>query len=183
MAFVTSTLDQLSSRGAEVSRVLRAIAKGEKGPVWQPRSRRGEYIIGVHTGSPPQSDYRSWRFPTFVESIYGAYFELWREDSENTFYLNRAYLSLLRRPRSASTEQELLALHCDPNEPDDADHAVYKRGPHLHFGTSEIPGPHAHIALNRCHLSEVLHSVETFTNAFRLAVVMIKEEVLSPLRE
>ncbi len=182
MPLVISNLSQLSARGREVSRLLREIARGSRGPVWQARPTGREYIIGVHTGSPAQSDYRSWRFPTFVDGIHAMYFELWRQDSATTFYLYRAYLSVFRRLRTTDTEQELFSLHCDPNEPDNAAHAVYKQGPHLHLGTSQVPGPHAHIALNRCHLPQVLASVEAFTRAFHLAIVMIKEEVLNPLR-
>jgi hypothetical protein len=110
------------------------------------------------------------------------YFELWRLTTPDQACLDKAYLSLFRSVREhIDQEQELMALHCDPNEPDHAEHAVYKQGPHLHLCTSEIPGRHAHIALNRCHLDEVLRSAGTFTEAFRLALVMIREQVLRPL--
>jgi len=181
MARVLSNINDLALRGGELSKILGEICRVR--PAWQPRSRTGELIIGLHSGSPPQSDYRSWRFPTFVPGIQAMYFELWRLTSKNEGCLDKAYLSLFRTSRQADSEQELLALHCDPNEPDGADHAVYKQGPHLHMCASEIPGPHAHIALNRCHLVEVLRSRESFTNALHLALVMLKDEVLSPLRE
>jgi len=110
------------------------------------------------------------------------YFELWRLTSADQACLYRAYLSLFRTLKQQTDEErELMALHCDPYEPDQAEHAIYKKGPHLHLCTSEIPGPHAHIALNRCHLDEVLGSTGAFTQAFHLALGMISEEVLRPL--
>ena len=179
MARVISHIGDLASRGKDLSRILGEICTVK--PAWQPRSRVGEYVIGLHSGAPAQSDYRDWRFPTFVAGVHAMYFELWRVLSD-TAHLDRAYLSLFRTAASGG-EQELLALHCDPNEPDGAEHAVYKQGPHLHLATSEVPGPHSHIALNRCHLEEVLKSRESFTRALHLALIMLRDEVLGPLRD
>jgi hypothetical protein len=107
------------------------------------------------------------------------YFERWRITLlRDAAFLDRAYLSLYRKGLDIDVEDEVLALHCDPNEPDGAEHAVYKQGPHLHLMKAEFPGPDAHIALNLCDLHEVLHSVESFTKAFHSAVVMIRDQIL-----
>lgn len=178
MPRIVTTVDALSSRGQVVRQILKEISSKPTGPAWKPRSTGREYIIGAHSGSPTQSDYRSWRFPTIVTEINAMYFELWKITSRENAFLDRAYLSLYRKGVNFDPEDEILALHCDPNEPDIAEHAVYKQGPHLHLIKPEFPGPHAHIALNRCHLPEVLHSVESFTSAFHSAVVMIRDQVL-----
>jgi hypothetical protein len=179
---ITTNMAALSSRGAEVSRMLKQLTQTPTGPAWQPRSIGREYVIGVHAGAPATSDYRSWRFPTFISRVHAMYFELWRMFGRDEAYLFRAYFSLFRSVAS-NEEQELLALHCDPNEALGSPHEVYKRGPHLHLMTSSVPNPHAHIALNRCHLDDALGSVASFTNAYELAFEMIAHQILKPLIE
>ena len=85
------------------------------------------------------------------------------------------------KPKAADDEKELLALHCDPNEPDDADvlkHALYKRGPHIHVSASEQPLPHSHFALNAAHLREVLSSAEQLVQAMSKGIVLVRDQVL-----
>jgi len=180
MARVVTNLTGLRSRGGTIASVLKDISKVNTGPAWNHRATTREVIIGMHGGAPGQSDYRAWRFLTFVPGIHAMYFELWRLSGGEEAFLDRAYLSLFRIARFEG-EKELLALHCDPNEADSAPHVMYKRGPHLHLLASTFPSPHAHIPLNRCHLDQVLQSVETFTDAFHKGVIMIKDEVLEPL--
>jgi hypothetical protein len=43
---------------------------------------------------------------------------------------------------------------------------------------AEYPLPHAHIALNRGHLEEILRSVDILSDAIAVAVTMLKEQVL-----
>src|SRR5947208_6587098 len=105
---IITTLDVLSARGHVISRFLGEISNVPSGPAWKPRSSTREYIIGAHAGSPPGSDYRLWRFPTFVPGVHGMYFELWRMHSGDCAFLYRAYLSLYRLSRPGDTEEELL---------------------------------------------------------------------------
>lgn len=97
------------------------------------------------------------------------------------WYLDRAYLTIFRTDPTTRAEVEFLCLHCDPNESDNADHGIYKQGPHLHIRAAEDPIPHAHIALNRGHLEDVLTSAHNLSEAMELGVLMIKEEVLDTI--
>jgi hypothetical protein len=115
--------------------------------------------------------------------IRGSYFERWVPTSEKrrNYYLAQAYLHLYWRERASDAESEFLALHCDPNEPDDIGlrkHAQYKRGPHIHVVAATQPLPHAHLALNLGHLAEVLGSVERLTTAVSSGVNLIRYQVL-----
>jgi hypothetical protein len=84
----------------------------------------------------------------------------------------------LYKKETFETEYELLALHCDPEEPD-GERAVYKRGPHVHISIAEPPVKDAHIALARGHLDEVLANVGSLMEALNWCIIMIRDELLS----
>ena len=170
---------ELGKRGQKIRHLLQPLSKQPVGPAWKTISRSGQYIIGVHDGSPPQSDFTEWRFATLVHNLQGAYYEIWIRLSDESWYLRQAYLSMHRTDRtSASNTVKFIALHCDPNEPDEASHAIYKKGPHLHIQAADDPIPRAHIALCVGHLNDVLSSVDYLSEAMGLAVRMLREEVL-----
>lgn len=173
----------LSFRGKLVRKMLVPLTKRPDGPACQPKSIRRTYIIGAHDGSPPTSDYRDWRFATCVPNYRAMYFELWREIDNINWYLDRAYLSIYRIvDPHILLESEILCLHCDPNEPDDAPHSIYKKGPHLHILEASEPIPHSHIALQQeKHIPLVLGSVESLMEAMTWAIKMIREEVLEAI--
>lgn len=181
MAAILLNWRQLRSRGSRIRKILQPIARQKGGPAWQPKQSPGNYIIGTHDGSPPQSDHREWRFATVVNNFRACYFEVWRHHSAASLYLYRAYLSIFQTDIGPLTEREFLCLHCDPNESERSEHAIYKKGPHLHIQAADPPIPHAHIALNRCHLEQVLSSEDSLTEAFGLAVIMLKEEILDAM--
>lgn len=175
MNVVLSTRE-LPKRGPSGRAMLRTISDADV--AWQRRASPTEFVVAFHGGAPT-GDYRDWRFRTVAPWLRASYFERWVADSAqaDAWYLNRAYLHLYRvgAPRE---ETEFLALHCDPNEPPDAAHAKYKRGPHLHIKVAENPFPKAHIALNLSDLASVLSSVESLTDALGLAVLLIRERVI-----
>lgn len=174
---------ELNSRGNQIRHLLEPLSRLKEGPACQLISTQGVYIIGAHDGSPSKSHYRDWRFPTFVPYFRGMYFECWKKYNDEFGYLDRAYLTIFRINPSTREEVEFLCLHCDPNEPDNADHALYKQGPHLHIQAADDPIPHAHIALNRGHLEEVLNSVDSLSEAISWAVLMLKQEILDELNK
>lgn len=185
MPAVELDIEILSSRGEQVRNLLRPLTLKGNGPAWQPKSQNRVYVIGTHDGSPPSGFYRDWRFATYVPSYSCMYFELWREFDSNKWFLDRAYLHLYQTNPHEHSETEFLCLHCDPNEPLEAAHSVYKRGPHLHInGWTLPPLSHAHIALQQeRHLDLVLVSCDELTAALCWAVKMIKEEVLEAIYE
>ncbi len=138
----------------------------------------GIKIIGAHQGDSPDRNYRDWRFSTFVSEYRCMYYELWKSDNGRDFYLVNMYLSLFRIDRINHSEIELLALHCDPEEPDDNRHAKYKKGPHIHIKAAESPIPDAHIALTCGYLENILSSFNSLTKAMGWAIVMLKEQIL-----
>ena len=109
------------------------------------------------------------------------YFEIWNPEdtSRRSWSLYRAYFSLYRVKRATRFEDENLAIHCDPEEADTAPHALYKQGPHLHVTAGSYPLPHAHFALNRGHLVDVLRDAPSLFDALGGAFIMVADEVLS----
>jgi len=172
----------LHGRGHEIGRMLSPLT-GPRTTAHDIIASRSEVIIAAFSGLKPITDYRSWRFNTVTNGIHAGYFERWNsaDEKRTRFYLDRAYLHLYWQPRALDDEKELLALHCDPNEPEDAGllkHALYKRGPHIHVSASEQPLPHSHFALNADHLGDVLASAERLSRAVASGMVLVRDQVL-----
>jgi hypothetical protein len=174
--------DWLLGRGQKVADMLTPLG-GTRRLAHAVLGLRNETVIPVYSGTRPTFEYRDWRFGTTVMGIRGSYFERWipSDEKRTRFYLDRAYLHLYWQLRAQDDEKELLALHCDPNETDDAGplrHAHYKRGPHIHVSASEYPLPHSHFALNATQLDEILSSAERLSEAFSSGVVLVRDQVL-----
>jgi hypothetical protein len=175
----------LSARGQEICQMLTPLA-GQIRLAYAVVSYRSEVMIGVHSGKRPEFGVTDWRFSTMVRGIRGGYHERWIavDEKRQRFYIERAYLHLYRRRADESDEIEILALHCDPNEPEDSGvlkHAVYKRGPHIHVTASEQPFPHSHIALNATEIDDVLSSINSLHSAVTAGVVLLRDQVLDLL--
>lgn len=117
MPIVLMKIGDLGSRGEEVRKMLRPISKIEGGPAWSRKGNPREFIIAIHDGAQPTSEYRDWRFSTIVPNFNAMYFELWKrtEEDEGNWYLDRAYFSLYQLISREEREKEFLCLHCDPN--------------------------------------------------------------------
>ncbi len=178
MAVVQLRIRDLASRGQEVRDLLRPLVGKSGGPAWQPRASSNEYIIGTHQGSPPSSDYRDWRFSMGVRDFQAMYFERWLRSPENKpeiWYLHRAYLNIYQLVNRK--EIEFICLHCDPNEPDGAPHARFKKGPHLHVKVASPPVCDAHIALHLGCLESVLTSASSLSDALKSSIDMLVSEI------
>lgn len=180
-------IDSLSARGHDLCEMLTPIA-GKVRLAYRVVPYRSEIMIGIHSGRRPESAVTDWRFSTVVRGIRGAYHERWIavDEKRQRFYIERAYLHLYRRRDDEADETEIMAMHCDPNEPDDSgvlNHAVYKRGPHIHVTVSEQPFPHSHIALNAMQLDTVLGSVGSLHSAVTAGVTLLRDQVLDVLDE
>lgn len=141
-------------------------------------------MIAAHNGTKTTSDFTEWRFSTYLNKYQAAYHEIWRpNDSHGLFYMFQAYLSVFEIDATNRDEYPIILIHCDPNEPDNANHARYKQGPHMHVSASNQPLPHSHFGLNMGHLDSVLSSVDALTDAFEIAVIMVKQQVLDEIAD
>ena len=188
MPSIQIDITELSGRPTDIEGLLRPLLvnpDSRRSPGYLQCQRasiasRRHYVLAVHDGAAPNSDYHDWRFSTYRRDFRCRYYEVW-ESIDNQFFryeLNRAYFNLFRIYRISLREDSLFALHCDPVVKDTEPHALYKQGPHLHMDFAEDPLPHAHIALNRSHLEDTLGSVESLSKALATAVNMFKEQVL-----
>ncbi len=177
--------DEFASRLPIVRRVLACLSPDKRGPACEIVNMPDECIaIGVYTGLRPSSVIREWRFPTKIKGVRANYYEIWRPlmvRGQPSFFLHQAYLTLFQK-ESPNNEKELLALHCDPDEPDSRT-ALYKRGPHVHIKAAAQPIPKAHFALAKGQLDQVLSNVSSLTNFLAMGVQMIDDEVLTRFRE
>lgn len=183
MPVMQMTLREFRGRGQRVSRLMRPLTKAEHGPAWDLRRTQYSIAIGTHDGSPTESNPAEWRFATRVSGLRAAYYEVWTRVGHDRLCLQKAYLNVFRTNRVTNDETKFLSLHCDPNEPNSAPHARYKKGPHLHIQAAQKPFPSAHIALTCGHLDIILSSVESLSDAIGWAVHMLREEVLDEMVE
>ncbi len=170
----------LSLRGNQIRSMLSVLSLDPRGPAWDRRPiGAGSLTFSAYDGSRPSGPVSDWRFLTNTEGMRANYYERWNPvpDVTTLLYLDRAYLTIYLR-KSPQEEAELLALHCDPDEPE-GEGAIYKRGPHLHIVAAEYPIPKAHIALAIIHLSDVLASAMNLMDALSKCIIMIRDEVLA----
>jgi hypothetical protein len=173
-------LDRISARTQEVARLLRPITPPGQRLACRPRWLDRKVVLCAYIGpEPTDPDPDEWRFATKIPRIRACYYERWltTDPGRGKLYLERAYLHLFIR-REQHSEEQVLALHCDPNEAEANKHFLYKAGPHIHMSTAESPLDRTHIALNVSNLSYVLRSVQEITVALTAAVKMVDQQVL-----
>jgi hypothetical protein len=176
MPRIESNQKEIVSRQNKIRKLLNPISRIKGGPVCTLKPLQRKLILATHDGSPPLSDFTSWRFTTKHSAFRALYYEMWTGNGTNIFSLDKAYLHIYQM--IDYDEREYLLLHCDPDEPDIEKHALYKRGPHLHISVAEQPIPHSHIALCLSNLDSTLNSVDSLTTALELCIKMICEQFL-----
>lgn len=133
------------------------------------------------------SGHRNQRFNTICSEVSASYFEVWHkdfsEDGDEYFYLYMAYLQFYIPNKEENTEPEFFLLHSDPNEPGSGKHATYKQSLHLHIECNDAERPHGvwprcHIALNVGMVDQVLKDADSFTEALKVTIEMLKNQVL-----
>jgi hypothetical protein len=172
---------EIPARTQEIARLLAPLAPPSRRIACARRFLNRQTVLTAHIGEEPsEPDPDQWRFPTRISGIRASYYEMWQphQTDKNSFCLTRAYLHLYLR-RERGEESQILALHCDPNEPPSARHYIYKAGPHVHMSAAEDPLDRAHIALNTANLKDILKSVGDLTSALRTAVTMVDDQVLT----
>ena len=181
----------LSRRGQKINVMLRPLSKQKGSGLATKRLTSATAVtIAAYTGgagekptSTIDTNYRAWRFTTFVPRFRGMYFERW-ESKGSSWVLHRAYFTLWKTISSVGEiEKEYLCLHCDPSISNSEAHAKYKQGPHLHIKIAEPEFPNAHIALAFGHLDTVLQSADNLFKAMHWSIEMIKQEVLDELNK
>lgn len=201
MLVVQISMSELRSRGNHIREILEPIRSRSSVPAWKPISSTTRWIIAFHEGAPAQSDYRGWRFSTILPGLRAQYFEWWlrsNEGDKESWYLDRAYLNVFQFDFLTGTETKFLCLHCDPNivqndtrdeDENEQDQAgtrptltrvEYKKVPHVHLkhGAAKAPFPtKAHISLNVGYAEQALSSLESLSEAMKLGVLMLREEV------
>ena len=173
----------LYERSGHIKKMLRPLVSPQAVLAVEIPERNPFMTMAVLSGRKVLNHYRDWRFNTYVDGIRAGYYERWGpiDASRRRYYFERAYLHLFHRTGTLrdAAESQILALHCDPNEPLTAPHARYKLGPHVHVSAAASPLDESHIALNYSHLDAVLSSFESLCKAWDNSITLVKEEILS----
>ena len=177
----TDTKDLFTYRIQHVKSLLSPLAEKKRFhcEFYRPKVARGKVLV-AHDGKKIQESYREWSFRSHARDIWCRYFELWIPiTSEGEWYLNRAYLTILRTNYQTRSLEEYLCIHCDPNDTSDEPGSSHKRGPHLHVEMAEPPIPDCHFPLNLGHLEQVLSSVDSLTEALQQTIEVLSHEFLA----
>jgi len=181
---------EIRSRATSIRRFLKPIVERPADLFVVPKSTTEEFVVAAHgKGFNNTGTFNSFRFRTVAPNFYAMYYERWKRTyvgEDEYYYLYQAYLHLYQVDR-VKGEIEFLLLHCDPNEPKTAAHAIYKQSLHLHIESASAAWPHdiwphAHIALNVAYLNHMLTNIQSLTQAMQVAIVMLREEVLELLK-
>jgi hypothetical protein len=137
-------------------------------------------VIAAHDGSQMARQYRDWRFRSACRDIHCQYFEVWDVlKSGREWALNRAYLHVFLINRESRQEQELIAVHADPNNTDALPLQAIRKAPHLHVTSFEPWLQHTHFSLTVGYVDRAVRSVSEFTRVFSEAVKVVRSEVIN----
>lgn len=160
----------LKKRALDIKSLLEPIG-GSRIAAHQIEPTPNSITFGVLNGSKTTSASKDWIFKTRNEDLVGNYREKWNR-KENNYSLCFVYLTI----HDKESKKEILALHCDPEEPINSKYFKYKCGPHMHVAGTRISD--AHIALNLSNHSEVISSYDSLTKALKDAIQMISDEMI-----
>lgn len=178
MSSVVIDDQELIKRGNVIRRLLRPIAN-EKEVACSAVSIAGGRILAAHDGLNTARQYRDWRFRTTFRDIQCQYFELWNaQASGREWALDRAYLHVFLIDRNTRQENELIAVHADPNNTDPDPLQTIRRGPHLHVKRLESWLQHAHFSLTLGYVDRAVASAAELTRVFAAAVALVGGEVI-----
>jgi hypothetical protein len=173
----------LQGRAENVKRMLRPLIDKQNPLAVEIVERQPVLTMAALSGRRLLSHYSDWRFNTYVRGIRAGYYERWSptDNTRRRYYFVRGYLHVFRTLGAFrdATEEQVLALHCDPNEPRGEPHARYKQGPHLHISAAGSPINESHLALNHSHLDEVLSSFESLCAAWDDSIKLVRDEILA----
>jgi hypothetical protein len=121
----------LGKRQLVLQKLFAPLVGGARPPAFMRPLRSGAVVgLGRDVGG---TDFRRLRQPSRIGGVYINYFEIWDElPKEDALFLQKAYMHLDKPSSDRTSDEELLALHCDPLTPNTDAAFIYKRGPHLH---------------------------------------------------
>ena len=167
--------EDLNRRRKVIGRMLKPLRADQLVACGITRDKSGNGIVlAAHSGLGTDRDYRNWRFRSKAKDVWCQYFEIWIDAGpQSQLRLFRAYFTLLLIDEASGRFEEVLCIHCDPDEESDM-----KRGPHLHVMKATHPLPKCHFPLNYSHLNEVLESIQTLNTAMCKAIAIVAIEVI-----
>jgi hypothetical protein len=139
-------------------------------------------LIGLSNQYIPQL--RDLRCASRVDNVFINYFEVWQDAGGGAdFFLDKAYMHLDVPFPDGSGDEEVLALHCDPQTPKADPSFLYKRGPHFHISGNKRDISKSHIGLCITHEDQACGSIDALTTAFSEIISMIDRELLPRLAQ
>ena len=131
-------------------------------------------VLGAHDGLGRSRDYLEWRFRSEAKGVSCQYFEVWNDAGpQSLLRLGCAYFTVLVLDNASRQYEELLCIHCDPDDDSDV-----KRGTHLHVTKCYDPIPKCHFPLNYGHLEDVLSSIHKLDEAMGNVIACVAAEVI-----
>ena len=181
MSRITLAFEDLAPRARQITEMLSPLKTVR--PLhcgFFPAPVGGGKALVAHDGFPLKDSHREYPFRLANSAIDCKYFELWTpcDNTGRTWNLVQAYFTVLLPNRQARRLEELLCVHCDPQDESDEPTCWYKRSPHLHVEKAEHPLPKCHFPLCCTSLRTVSDSLHSLTSALHEAVKAVQDEVV-----
>lgn len=113
---------------------------------------------------------------TRIRRVMLNYHEIWKQQREAGYYLERAYMHF--HVSSQSGRKQILSLHCDPSLKDGSVHFGYGRGPHLHLEGANPDIARAHVSVCVADPRKGGSTLNDLMACFQASVRMIADEIL-----
>ena len=180
MNLLVSSEDLYCNRGKEIIEFIRIIHPSPRNIQTKLIPQSGQMTIVVSDRYITSNQISVFDFRTTSKLLKASYYEVWVKYDNFNHFLSKAYFHLYRTDNeyleTVREDGEYILLHCDPNE--EGNHRDYKRSPHIHIEEAKFPINKAHFALNLMNLNEILSSKEKLDNALKVAITMLKEQVI-----
>jgi len=181
---IKSSLNDITThRISELENMLLEISKSKKNIHIHSNSFFNRILFFASNFSTKQLDIDNCRFPTICEIFNASYKEVWIRESNDIYYLERAYLhiyNITSEYTNIREDGEYLLLHSDPNIPITDKHYKCKAGPHIHFQFSPEPISHSHWALSLDSIDNILSDRLTFNSSFKNAIYQLRTQLFEP---
>jgi len=133
------------------------------------------YFIYPNVGVSNVLDHRENYCSTFNEAIDINFFEQWQQIDKNKYCLISTNFNFKRIVDGKHIN--FISLHSEPNDTSKSKN-IYKICPHMHFDFAFEPINHAHVGLFAYEIKKILNSFSSYDKAIKIALDLLKNEIL-----
>jgi hypothetical protein len=140
-----------------------------------PSRRKRDSRITVAASDQQGEDVARWRFRTENKALWCSYREEWEITGGRKCALRQACFGIHMRNLATRGEDELLSVHCEPQEDTDSVCSKCKHGPHLHVAGVNVK---SHFPLDIWWLNNRNGNLNAVTTTMKEILLALEAEVI-----